>query len=75
MEAARSVVDYGFSTAKLARIVAIARPENKASRNVMHKLGMTFVRETDTGELGKQPPAVKLVYYTLENSAAHTESL
>lgn len=74
-EAARSVVDFGFGTAKLARIVAIARPENNASRNIMHKLGMTFVRETDTGEMGKQPPVVKLVYYSLENSAARTESL
>jgi ribosomal-protein-alanine N-acetyltransferase len=41
-EAARAFVAYGFETLKLEKIVAVAAPENTASRRVMEKLGMTF---------------------------------
>jgi ribosomal-protein-alanine N-acetyltransferase len=43
-EAARACVDYAFGTLGLNRITAIARPENGASRHVMEKLGMRFVK-------------------------------
>lgn len=39
-EAARAVVRWGFEDLGLERIVAIAYPENDASRRVMQKLGM-----------------------------------
>jgi len=39
-EAARACLDYGFQELKLARIVAVALPENIASRRVLEKCGM-----------------------------------
>lgn len=39
-EAARAVVRWGFADRALERIVAVAYPENDASRRVMEKLGM-----------------------------------
>lgn len=41
-EAARRILQYGFDELKLDKIVAVARFENKSSRRVMEKLGMTF---------------------------------
>jgi RimJ/RimL family protein N-acetyltransferase len=41
-EAAGAWLRYGFERAGLARIVAVASPENTASRRVMEKLGMRF---------------------------------
>ena len=43
-EAAAAFLRYGFETAGLARIVAVAAPENTASRHVMEKLGMRYER-------------------------------
>jgi ribosomal-protein-alanine N-acetyltransferase len=43
-EAARASLRYGFETLKLDRIIAVAVPENRASRHVMEKLGMTYDR-------------------------------
>jgi ribosomal-protein-alanine N-acetyltransferase len=39
-EAAGAFLAYGFETLKLDKIVAVAAPENTASRRVMEKLGM-----------------------------------
>ena len=39
-EAARCLVDYGFGTLGLDEIVAITRPENVASQNVLQKVGL-----------------------------------
>jgi RimJ/RimL family protein N-acetyltransferase len=44
-EAGRASLGYGFEQAGLSRIVALAKPENAASRRVMEKLGMTFEGE------------------------------
>jgi len=41
-EAARAVIDDGFTRAGLERIVAVAVPANTASRRVMEKLGMRY---------------------------------
>ena len=41
-EAARAVLEDGFERAGLARIVAIAQPRNRASVQVMEKLGMQY---------------------------------
>jgi ribosomal-protein-alanine N-acetyltransferase len=41
-EAAAAFLAYGFETLKLDKIVAVAAPENAASRRVMEKLGMKF---------------------------------
>ncbi len=41
-EAARKFLGYGFDELNFEKIVAVAAPENRASRRVMEKLGMTF---------------------------------
>jgi len=41
-ETAAAWLRYGFERAGLARIVAVASPENTASRRVMEKLGMRY---------------------------------
>lgn len=41
-EAAEAFLIYGFDALKLEKIVAVARPENTASRRVMEKLGMSY---------------------------------
>jgi ribosomal-protein-alanine N-acetyltransferase len=41
-EAARASLRYGFEKIGLERIVAVAFPENTASRRIMEKLGMRF---------------------------------
>lgn len=57
-EAARRFLEYGFEELEVDEIVAVARPENKASRRVMERLGMQY---DYTGEFyGRQ-----LVHYSL----------
>lgn len=41
-ECAKAWLDYGFKTANLERIVAVASPENTGSWRVMEKLGMKY---------------------------------
>ncbi len=41
-EAAAASLRYGFERAGLKRIVAVALPENTASRRIMEKLGMKY---------------------------------
>ena len=61
-EAATASLDYGFTTAGLEHIIALAVPENGASRRVMEKLGMRY---DYTGEFYGRP----LVHYTITKSA------
>ena len=42
VEAAEAFLTYGFNELNLSKIVAVAFPENTASRRVMEKLGMKF---------------------------------
>ena len=42
VEAAEAYLHYGFETLNLKEIVAVARPENSASRRVMERIGMTY---------------------------------
>lgn len=41
-EAARKILGYAFEKLKPEKIVAVAQPENQASRRVMEKIGMSF---------------------------------
>jgi ribosomal-protein-alanine N-acetyltransferase len=43
-EAARAALAYGFEVLKLDRIIALAKPENTASRRVIEKIGMQYLR-------------------------------
>ena len=45
-EAARAALQFGWETARLTRVVAIAQRENRASCHVMEKLGMRYERDT-----------------------------
>lgn len=44
-ESAWAALKYGFEVAQLNRVVAIAKPENIASRRVMEKIGMKYEKE------------------------------
>lgn len=41
-EASRASIEFGFNDLNLERIMAMVLPDNKASVNVLHKLGFTF---------------------------------
>ena len=43
-EAAIKFLDYAFEKIQPEKIVAVAQPENTASRRVMEKLGMSFIK-------------------------------
>jgi ribosomal-protein-alanine N-acetyltransferase len=58
-EAARASVRFGFATTKLARLIALAVPENIGSRRVMEHLGFEY--EKDAHYFG-----LDLEYYTLQ---------
>jgi ribosomal-protein-alanine N-acetyltransferase len=42
-EAARATIAFGFDELQLERIVAVTLPDNRASRRVLEKCGLTFV--------------------------------
>jgi RimJ/RimL family protein N-acetyltransferase len=50
-EAAYASLCYGFATLKLERIIALAVPENVASRRVIEKSGMTYERDCHLWDL------------------------
>jgi len=57
-EAAAATIRYGFEELKLSRIVAVAMPENIASRRIMEKIGMRYEK---TGHWYEE----ELVYYVI----------
>ena len=62
-EAARACLDYGFRKLKIARIVAVALPENIASCRVLEKCGMIKHGMRHCYNLD-------LIFYEIENSSA-----
>lgn len=46
-EIAKASLRYGFEQHNFERIVAIAKPENRASFHVMEKVGMKYEKHTD----------------------------
>lgn len=46
-EAARAVLEWGFDEGWLTRVVAVIHPENRASRRVAEKCGLTFWKEME----------------------------
>jgi len=50
-EAARFSLGFGFDEAGLDRIIALAFPENAASRRVMEKIGMEYEKMTHVWKL------------------------
>jgi len=46
-EAAKATLAYGFKTLKLDMIIALAKPENIASRRVIEKIGMRYIKNAE----------------------------
>jgi ribosomal-protein-alanine N-acetyltransferase len=65
-EAVRASVRFGFETAQLTHLIALAVPENIGSRRVMEHLG--FVYEKDAHYFG-----LDLAYYTLLREHFHSD--
>ncbi len=65
-EAAEVFLRYAFENIKPDKITAVAEPENTASRRVMEKLGMNFVR---TGEFYNRD----LVQYAITDAEFHSK--
>jgi ribosomal-protein-alanine N-acetyltransferase len=63
-EAAKALLDYGFQTIGLSKIVAIVKPQNIASQRVIEKLGLVYRRR-----LGGLPDKFRffegILYYSL----------
>lgn len=59
-EAAEVALEYSFETRRAARTVAVAMPENYASRRVMEKLGMSL-----EGQKFFRSYGLELVYYSM----------
>jgi RimJ/RimL family protein N-acetyltransferase len=67
-EAASAALKYGFEVAQLNRVVAIAKPENIASRRVMEKIGMNY--EKDAYYYDND-----VVYYSISRDAYQLEAM
>jgi ribosomal-protein-alanine N-acetyltransferase len=67
-EAASAAMKYGFELAQLDRIVAIAKPENIASRRVMEKIGMKYEKEAYYYDND-------VVYYSISQEAYQLEAM
>lgn len=59
-EAAEVALKYSFENRDAERVVALAMPENLASRHVMEKLGMRFEAQKYFGSY-----SLELVYYSI----------
>lgn len=44
-ESAKTIIDYGLNKIKLKNIYACCHPDNKASKNVIKKCGMKYIRQ------------------------------
>lgn len=51
-EAARAALRDGLERVGLQRVIAVAHPDNRASRHVMEKLGMRYERDTQHKGIG-----------------------
>lgn len=69
-EASRGLLRFAFESAGLQRVVAIAYPQNRASRRVMEKLGMRFGGERKAGELGLPYGDLVVVLYCIGRRSA-----
>jgi RimJ/RimL family protein N-acetyltransferase len=72
-EAARSLVDFGFTRLRLDEIVAMTVPDNRRSRRVMERLGMTYspADDFDLPDLPEGHPLRRHVLYRLARRAWH----
>jgi ribosomal-protein-alanine N-acetyltransferase len=67
-EAAAAALRYGFESARLERIVAVAFPENRASHRVMEKIGLTYEGMVEVYG------GIRAVYYAISRDAFFSRS-
>ena len=60
-EAAKAALEYGFQKLNLQNIIALAKPENIASRRVIEKIGMQFKRNAEYW-------GITCVYYSISKA-------
>lgn len=60
-ELAHALISWGFSHLNLHKIVAVTRPENEKSRDVLKKCGMHFVKMT-------QYNGINVTYYEIDRT-------
>jgi RimJ/RimL family protein N-acetyltransferase len=73
-EAAKAILDDGFSRLQIEEIVAFTVPGNLASRRVMEKLGMVFDSEFEHPNLPEGHPLRRHVLYRVrqcKNASEH----
>jgi ribosomal-protein-alanine N-acetyltransferase len=46
-EAAKGIMEYGFNTLNLSRLICLIDPDNTASQKVAERIGMTLERKVD----------------------------
>lgn len=66
-EGGKASLKYGFDELKLERIVAVAKPENLASRGVMENLGMVYVKTARYYNVDVVYYAISKEMFVLEN--------
>lgn len=49
-EAAQAVLDYGFAELGMTRICGIVSPHNAASKRILQKIGLSYVKQDQTPE-------------------------
>jgi len=57
-EAAEASIAYAFDKIGLQQVIALAKPKNNASQNVMKKLGMKYIKEIEIFNM-------EVVYYSI----------
>ncbi len=67
-EAAGGIFRHAFEDLGRERMLAITHAQNGASRRVMEKLGMRFLRATTGVELGHRFPEIEVVLYGIERT-------
>jgi RimJ/RimL family protein N-acetyltransferase len=68
-EAAKALINYGFEVCNLSEIYACTTSENKASENVMKRLGMSFKNDFGFPDFKEDDPFYKHVLYVQEKDA------
>jgi len=74
-EAAKAALAYGFEMLNLDRIIALAKPENVASRRVVEKIGMRYLKDAEYWGIICAYYNISDVEYTRLNARAHKLSI
>lgn len=65
-EGAKRVLEYARDTLHLKRVVSFTVPDNTASRRVMEKIGMKYIKDFDHPALDKNHRLSRHVLYEIE---------